>query len=178
MKIFPSLILEGSIFIPKSRQWSIRLDLVWLQFRAHDLEMNLSATSSSTLPSLTSSSSSSSSSSTSWFSGIVRGRSDRSGSVKMVNNSATVGDAAGPVVRKNQFRGALFKYGPNPIQVRYFLLCLFTFCGAKIESWNFGFDLNCRWFSLNTLVLGFFSIESSPASYLVALFTFIEMCVN
>ncbi|KAK4283635.1 hypothetical protein QN277_000564 [Acacia crassicarpa] len=80
--------------------------------------MNLSlssATSSSTV-----SSSSSSSSSKSWFSGIVRGRSDRSGSVKMVNNStASTSEASGPVVRKNQFRGVLFKYGPNPIQVAF-----------------------------------------------------------
>lgn len=73
-------------------------------------------------PSLTSSKSlsSSSSSSSSWFSGIVR--SGRSNSLKMSNNSAVVAavaDNAGPVVRKNQFRGVLFKYGPNPIQVAF-----------------------------------------------------------
>ncbi|KAK9289007.1 hypothetical protein L1049_017478 [Liquidambar formosana] len=75
--------------------------------------MNLSS-SSSTL------SSSSSSSSTSWLSGIVRGRSDKSSSVKMANNSVSGGgDSGGPVNRKKQFRGVLFKYGPNPIQVAF-----------------------------------------------------------
>ncbi|KAH1200719.1 hypothetical protein GmHk_17G047617 [Glycine max] len=71
--------------------------------------MNPSLTSSSTL----------SSSSSSWFSGIVRV--GRSNSVKMSNNSAAApsSDTAGPVVRKNQFRGVLFKYGPNPIQVAF-----------------------------------------------------------
>ncbi|XP_027332058.1 UPF0613 protein PB24D3.06c isoform X2 [Abrus precatorius] len=74
-------------------------------------------------PSLTSSSSlsSSSSSSPSWFSGIVRG--GRSSSLKMSSNSAVAvavaADTAGPVIRKNQFRGVLFKYGPNPIQVAF-----------------------------------------------------------
>ncbi|KAJ7954958.1 UPF0613 protein PB24D3.06c-like [Quillaja saponaria] len=74
------------------------------------------------LPSLsTSSSSSSSSSTTSWLSGIVRGRADRSGSLKLGSNSATAGasDTAGPVIRKNQFRGVLFKYGPKSIQVAF-----------------------------------------------------------
>ncbi|KAK7275841.1 hypothetical protein RIF29_16967 [Crotalaria pallida] len=33
--------------------------------------------------------------------------------------SATINNAGPPVVRKNQFRGALFKYGPNPIQCVY-----------------------------------------------------------
>ena len=71
--------------------------------------MNPSLTSSSTL----------SSSSSSWFSGIVRA--GRSNSVKMSNNSAVApsADTVGPVVRKNQFRGVLFKYGPNPIQVAF-----------------------------------------------------------
>ncbi|KAG5011219.1 hypothetical protein JHK82_019851 [Glycine max] len=70
-------------------------------------------------PSLTSSSSTLSSSSSSWFSGIVRA--GRSNSVKMSNNSAVApsADTVGPVVRKNQFRGVLFKYGPNPIQVAF-----------------------------------------------------------
>ncbi|KAI5349716.1 hypothetical protein L3X38_002605 [Prunus dulcis] len=71
---------------------------------------------------LSSSSSASSSSSTgSWFSGVVRGRSDRSGSVKMGSDSVSggSGDFSGSVVRKNQFRGVLFKYGPKPIQVAF-----------------------------------------------------------
>ncbi|KAF4358894.1 hypothetical protein F8388_013698 [Cannabis sativa] len=85
--------------------------------------MNLSLSSSaSSSASLTSSSSSSSSSSTgSWLSGIVRGRSDRPGTVKMASNSAGSGsgDFAGPVVRKNQYRGVLFKYGSKPMQVAF-----------------------------------------------------------
>lgn len=77
--------------------------------------MNLSLTSSTS----SSSSSASSSSTGSWLSGIVLGRYDRSASAKMPSNSVSVGadDFAGPVVRKNQFRGSLFKYGPKPIQV-------------------------------------------------------------
>ena len=76
--------------------------------------MNLSTSTSSSL-----SSSSSSSSTTSWFSGIVRGRFDKSSSAKMTNNSGSGGgDSVGPINRKNQFRGVMFKYGPNPIQVR------------------------------------------------------------
>ncbi|XP_020960044.1 UPF0613 protein PB24D3.06c isoform X3 [Arachis ipaensis] len=58
----------------------------------------------------------------SWFSGIVRGgRPDRSSSFKMSANStvAATADFSGPIVRKNQFRGVLFKYGPNPIQVAF-----------------------------------------------------------
>ncbi|XP_004508370.1 UPF0613 protein PB24D3.06c isoform X1 [Cicer arietinum] len=82
--------------------------------------MNPSISSSIT----SSSSSSSSSSASSWFSGIVRvGRTDRSSSLKMSGNSAVAviasADVAGPVVRKNQLRGVLFKYGPNPIQVAF-----------------------------------------------------------
>lgn len=44
----------------------------------------------------------------------------------MSSNSAVAAtaDLTGPVVRKNQFRGVLFKYGPNPIQVRLTLLPL------------------------------------------------------
>ncbi|RVW55509.1 hypothetical protein CK203_075253 [Vitis vinifera] len=63
--------------------------------------MNLSASSSSSL--LSSSPSSSSSSTTSWFSGIVRGRSDKSGSIKMANNSVASdpSGSGGPVNRKN-----------------------------------------------------------------------------
>lgn len=60
-------------------------------------------------------------SSTSWFSGIVRGRLDRSSSVK--SNSSVSGsgaaDSGGPIKGKNQFRGVLFKYGPKPIQVAF-----------------------------------------------------------
>ncbi|RDX81903.1 SPAPB24D3.06c, partial [Mucuna pruriens] len=72
-------------------------------------------------PSITSStvSSSSPSSSSSWFSGIVRV--GRSNSLKMSTNSPvpSSADTTGPVVRKNNFRGVLFKYGPNPIQVAF-----------------------------------------------------------
>ena len=75
-------------------------------------------------PSLSSSTSPPSSNSTpagSWFSGVVRGRSDRAGSVKMGSDSASggSGEFSGPVVRKNQFRGVMFKYGPKPIQVAF-----------------------------------------------------------
>lgn len=70
-----------------------------------------SASSSSTAVS------SPSSTATSWFSGIVRGRTNRSGSVKMTNNSSE--HNAGPIKAKNQFRGVLFKYGPKPIQVAF-----------------------------------------------------------
>lgn len=81
--------------------------------------MNLSASSSSSL--LSSSPSSSSSPTTSWFSGIVRGRSDKSGSIKMANNSVASdpSGSGGPVNRKNQFHGVLFKYGPKPVQVAF-----------------------------------------------------------
>lgn len=60
---------------------------------------------------------------TSWFSGIVRGR---SASAKMPNNVSVaaagdgVGGGSGPINKKRQFRGAMFKYGPKPIQVREF----------------------------------------------------------
>ncbi|KAJ6911737.1 hypothetical protein NC652_022118 [Populus alba x Populus x berolinensis] len=70
-----------------------------------------SASSSSTAVS------SPSSTATSWFSGIVRGRTNRSGSVKMTNNSSEYN--AGPIKAKNQFRGVLFKYGPKAIQVAF-----------------------------------------------------------
>ncbi|XWS13559.1 hypothetical protein CRYUN_Cryun36dG0047400 [Craigia yunnanensis] len=69
------------------------------------------------------SSSTSSASSTSWFSGIVRGRQDRSSSFKMAGISSSGGGVAadyeGPIKGKNQFRGVLFKYGPKPIQVAF-----------------------------------------------------------
>ncbi|KAG7028929.1 SPAPB24D3.06c [Cucurbita argyrosperma subsp. argyrosperma] len=91
------------------------------------MNLSLSSSSSSSLPSASASSSSSSpssSSTTSWFSGIVRGRPDRSSSVKMSGSSASgfaAGDPPGPVVRKNHFRGLLFKYGPKPIQQVIFI---------------------------------------------------------
>lgn len=77
--------------------------------------MDLSSPTSSSL----SSNSSSSAPPTSWFSGIVRGRVDRSGSLKMANNSAAAADSFGPINRKKQFRGVMFKYGPKPIQVAF-----------------------------------------------------------
>jgi len=73
-------------------------------------------------PSITPSISTPSSSATSWFSGIVRVR--RTDLKMSSNSSVTVSasaDVTGPVVRKNQIRGVLFKYGPNPIQVRYLI---------------------------------------------------------
>ncbi|XP_077218918.1 alpha/beta-Hydrolases superfamily protein [Tasmannia lanceolata] len=61
--------------------------------------------------------SSSSSSSSSWFSGIVRGRSGKSGNPNMNNQSiTTASDRAGA---GNQFRCVLFKYGPKPAQVAF-----------------------------------------------------------
>ncbi|MCD7448958.1 hypothetical protein HAX54_047570 [Datura stramonium] len=73
---------------------------------------------------LSTSASFSSSSSSSWFSGIVRGRSS---SVKMSNKNPAAADAGGadsvsgvgPISGKNQFRGVMFKYGPKPIQVAF-----------------------------------------------------------
>ncbi|KAK1418325.1 hypothetical protein QVD17_27468 [Tagetes erecta] len=65
--------------------------------------------------------SSSSSGSSSWFSGIVRGR--NSNTSTMVNKSTVAGAGAavtaGPINRKNQFRGVMFKYGSKPIQVAF-----------------------------------------------------------
>ncbi|KAK8299814.1 hypothetical protein V6Z11_D05G343300 [Gossypium hirsutum] len=69
------------------------------------------------------SSDSSVSSSTSWFSGIVRGRLDKSSSLKMAGSSSSGGGLAsnneGPIKGKNQFRGVLFKYGPKSIQGQF-----------------------------------------------------------
>lgn len=70
---------------------------------------------------LSTSASFSSSSPSSWFSGIVRGRSS---SVKMSNKNPAAGGAdsvssVGPVTEKKQFRGIMFKYGPKPIQVAF-----------------------------------------------------------
>ncbi|KAF3615695.1 hypothetical protein FXO37_35400 [Capsicum annuum] len=71
--------------------------------------------------STSSSSFSSASSSSSWFSGIVRGRSN---SVKMSNkNPAAASGGAdsvsggGPITTKKQFLGVMFKYGPKSVQV-------------------------------------------------------------
>ncbi|XP_006339407.1 UPF0613 protein PB24D3.06c [Solanum tuberosum] len=74
---------------------------------------------------LSTSASFSSSSSSSWFSGIVRGRSS---SVKMSNKNQAAAAAdggadsvsgAGPITAKKQFRGVMFKYGPKAIQVAF-----------------------------------------------------------
>lgn len=79
--------------------------------------MNPSSPSSSPLAS------SSTSGSASWFSGIVRGR--KSNSHTMTNKSAVAGvgnggaDTVGPINRKNQFRGVMFKYGSKPAQVAF-----------------------------------------------------------
>ncbi|KAG8373032.1 hypothetical protein BUALT_Bualt12G0128700 [Buddleja alternifolia] len=60
------------------------------------------------------------SSAASWFSGIVR---SRSSAPKRPNNSSAsaAGDGAGvgcgPINKKHQFRGVMFKYGPKPIQI-------------------------------------------------------------
>ncbi|KAF3657476.1 hypothetical protein FXO38_13671 [Capsicum annuum] len=71
--------------------------------------------------STSSSSFSAASSSSSWFSGIVRGRSN---SVKMSNkNPAAASGGAdsvsggGPITTKKQFLGVMFKYGPKSVQV-------------------------------------------------------------
>ncbi|KZV55422.1 hypothetical protein F511_40088 [Dorcoceras hygrometricum] len=69
-----------------------------------------------------SASSQTTSSTTSWFSGIVRGR---SASNKMPVNSsvASSGDSVAggsvPINKKRQFNGVMFKYGPKPIQVAF-----------------------------------------------------------
>ncbi|KAL9233099.1 hypothetical protein vseg_008137 [Gypsophila vaccaria] len=65
---------------------------------------------------------------TSWFSGIVRGRSDknltsrtrtRSAPVSISADSSSSSASVGPVVKKNQLRGVLFRYGPKSIQVAF-----------------------------------------------------------
>ncbi|GAA0139037.1 hypothetical protein LIER_00663 [Lithospermum erythrorhizon] len=80
--------------------------------------MNLSASSSL---SSSSSSTSASTAATSWFSGIVRGRSS---SIKMANKSSAADIdggiyGGGPIKENHQFRGVMFKYGNNPIQVAF-----------------------------------------------------------
>ncbi|KAL6526534.1 hypothetical protein OROGR_015638 [Orobanche gracilis] len=80
-------------------------------------DMNLSAPSSL-------SASQTAPSGSSWFSDIVRGR---SASARMSNNSAasaastvdSFGCAIGPINKKHQFRGVMFKYGPKSIQVAF-----------------------------------------------------------
>ncbi|KDP40101.1 hypothetical protein JCGZ_02099 [Jatropha curcas] len=85
-----------------------------------NLSLSSTSLSSSSSTSATSGATSSPSSATSWFSGIVRGRADRSSSLKMAGNSgASAWESAGPIKGKNQFRGVLFKYGPKPIQVAF-----------------------------------------------------------
>ncbi|KAI6683784.1 hypothetical protein NL676_029697 [Syzygium grande] len=86
----------------------------------------LSSTSSLSTPfsasASASSSAASSSAPTSWFAGIVRGRSDKPGGARMSGSSAAAAAAdsrAGPIKGKNQFRGVLFKYGAKPIQVAF-----------------------------------------------------------
>lgn len=76
-----------------------------------------------TSPSSSPLASSSTSGSSSWFSGIVRGR--KSNSHTMTTKSAVAGvgsgggDTVGPINRKNQFRGVMFKYGTKPAQVAF-----------------------------------------------------------
>ncbi|GAB4851148.1 hypothetical protein Ancab_030442 [Ancistrocladus abbreviatus] len=67
------------------------------------------------------SASSSSSSATSWLSGIVRGRSGKASAPRSASNSSfsAVDSSSGRVLKKNQFRGVLFKYGPKPAQVAF-----------------------------------------------------------
>ncbi|KAJ8451972.1 hypothetical protein Cgig2_016553 [Carnegiea gigantea] len=61
----------------------------------------------------------------SWFSGIVRSRSDKNSAPRPPAAAAssagtTTGDSSvGPVAKKNQFRGVLFRYGPKPSQVAF-----------------------------------------------------------
>ncbi|KAK2646905.1 hypothetical protein Ddye_022100 [Dipteronia dyeriana] len=87
--------------------------------------MKHSLSSSSLSPGPSSSNLSSSPSTTtataraSWFSGFVWSF-EKSSSVKVSNSSMHVGgDFGGPVKGKNQFRGVLLKYGPNPVQVAF-----------------------------------------------------------
>lgn len=102
--------------------------LEWLhRILMENHDMNLSSTSLST----STASPSSSSTTTSWFSSIVRGR---SASVKMASksSSAATGDSldggCGPINKKRQFRGVMFKYGPKPIQVRpFYCISFFRF---------------------------------------------------
>lgn len=91
--------------------------------------MSMSSPSSLSTSSSSAFASASSSSTTSWFSGIVRGRSDRNLPSKTAPHSvSTVSGSAGslgPVIKKNHFQGVLFRYGPKSIQVLFFIFSLF-----------------------------------------------------
>ncbi|XP_042516234.1 UPF0613 protein PB24D3.06c-like [Macadamia integrifolia] len=63
-------------------------------------------------------SSSISSSTTSWFSSIVRGRSEKLENPNMADN-ANASDGSSSLTRKNNLRGVLFKYGPKSSQVAF-----------------------------------------------------------
>ncbi|XP_021757077.1 UPF0613 protein PB24D3.06c-like [Chenopodium quinoa] len=83
--------------------------------------MNTSSPSTSSSATATSSSSG-----TSWFSGIVRGRSDKAlnsrtapPSVSVVSGAGDNPSSLGPVIKKNMFRGVLFRYGPKSMQVAF-----------------------------------------------------------
>ncbi|KAL3812702.1 hypothetical protein ACJIZ3_013970 [Penstemon smallii] len=82
-------------------------------------DMNMSTpSSSSSAPSQTPTSSAAS-----WFSGIVRGRSASFKNAANISSTTAdgegVGGVVGPINKKRQFRGVMFKYGPNPIQVAF-----------------------------------------------------------
>ncbi|KAL2922027.1 UPF0613 protein PB24D3.06c [Bienertia sinuspersici] len=67
-----------------------------------------------------SSPSSSAPASSSWFSGIVRGKSMSSKSApSSVSVAFDSSSSSGPVIKKNHFRGVLFRYGPKSIQVAF-----------------------------------------------------------
>lgn len=121
---------HAQIRVSELRSVFLKTDLTWFRsptamsfpLRPWCYVMNPSLSS---VPSLSSSATTATSSSanpptattsTSWFSAIVRGRSDRSGSVKMSGGSGAT-ESSGPIKGKNQFRGLLFKYGPKPVQV-------------------------------------------------------------
>lgn len=54
----------------------------------------------------------------SWFSGLFSGRVDTPKTPKIPNDPVELaGNYVGPVNKKKQFQGVLFKYGPKPIQV-------------------------------------------------------------
>ncbi|XP_047958018.1 UPF0613 protein PB24D3.06c [Salvia hispanica] len=78
--------------------------------------MNLSTPSSISAPPQPASSG------TSWFSGIVRSRSSASAKVPNKTPAAAgygAGGGDGPINKKRQFRGAMFKYGTKSIQVAF-----------------------------------------------------------
>lgn len=67
--------------------------------------------------------SSSTSGSSSWLSGIVRGRKSNNSTMASKSTVAGVGgggsSTVGPINRKNQFRGVMFKYGSKSAQVAF-----------------------------------------------------------